>query len=29
MLEDPAAAKEHIATVSDFVLRSVSATDEQ
>jgi len=29
LLEDPAAAKEHIATVSDFVLRSVSATDEQ
>jgi Spy/CpxP family protein refolding chaperone len=29
LLEDPAAAKEHIATVSDFVLRSVSATEEQ
>jgi Spy/CpxP family protein refolding chaperone len=26
---DPAAAKEHVATVSDLVLRSVSATDEQ
>ncbi|MFN8091474.1 MAG: Spy/CpxP family protein refolding chaperone [Vicinamibacteria bacterium] len=29
LLQDPAAAKEHIATVSEFVLRSVSATDEQ
>lgn len=29
MLSDPAAAKEHVAAMSDFVLRSVSATDEQ
>ena len=29
LLQDPAAAKEHVATVSEFVLRSVSATDEQ
>ncbi len=29
LLEDPAAAKEHVATLSDFVLRGVSATDEQ
>jgi Spy/CpxP family protein refolding chaperone len=29
ILSDPAAAKEHVATMSDFVLRSVSATDDQ
>lgn len=29
MLRDPAAAKEHVAAASDFVLRSVSATAEQ
>jgi periplasmic protein CpxP/Spy len=29
MLSDPAAAKDHVAAMSDFVLRSVSATDEQ
>jgi Spy/CpxP family protein refolding chaperone len=29
MLQDPAAAKEHVASASEFVLRSVSATAEQ
>jgi Spy/CpxP family protein refolding chaperone len=29
VLSDPAAAKEHVAAMSEFVLRSVSATDEQ
>jgi Spy/CpxP family protein refolding chaperone len=29
MLKDPAAAKEHVASASEFVLRSVSATTEQ
>ena len=29
MLSDPAAAKEHVATMSDFVLRSVNASAEQ
>lgn len=29
MLEDPAAAKEHVATASEFVLRSVNASAEQ